>query len=138
MPSEASSGACPGRTPKEPSLPGRTLSSTCCAASRRSGVTISRSILLGSILHLLRPFEDLFDAADHVERLLRHLVVLAVDDLTEAPDGVLDRHVLPLDAGELLGDEEGLRQEALDLARPRHHQLVVLPQLVDAEDGDDV
>ena len=33
---------------------------------------------------------------------------------------------LPATAGELLGDEERLRQEALDLARARHGQLVVL------------
>ncbi len=41
-------------------------------------------------------------------------------------------------AGEHLGHVEGLREEALDLARARHGQLVLLAQLVHAQDGDDV
>jgi hypothetical protein len=40
--------------------------------------------------------------------------------------------------GELLGHEERLRQEALDLAGARHDQLVLFGQFVHAEDGDDV
>ena len=36
------------------------------------------------------------------------------------------------------GDEEGLREEALDLAGARDDELVVLAELVHAEDGDDV
>src|SRR6185436_6669629 len=100
------SGACPGRTPSEPSLPGNTTSSTCNEQSRLSGVTTSRVIDSGSILHLLGLLEHLFDAPDQVERLLRQIVVLAVDDLLEAAHRVLDRHVLPLETGELLGDEE--------------------------------
>ena len=41
-------------------------------------------------------------------------------------------------AGEDLSDVEGLRQEALDLARARHGELVLLAQLVHAQNGDDV
>src|ERR1700751_5051805 len=41
-------------------------------------------------------------------------------------------------AGELLGDEQRLREEALGLARPRDRLLVLVGELVDAEDGDDV
>ena len=41
-------------------------------------------------------------------------------------------------AGEQLGDEERLREEALDLARPGDDELVLVGELVDAEDGDDV
>ena len=41
-------------------------------------------------------------------------------------------------AGELLGDEERLRQEPLDLAGALHDQLVLFAQFVDAEDRDDV
>ena len=52
--------------------------------------------------------------------------------------GLLDGHELAGDAGEDLGDVEGLRQEALDLARARHDQLVLFGQLVHAENGDDV
>ena len=64
--------------------------------------------------------------------------MLAFDDLLETADGVGDRHVLALETGELLGDEEGLRQEFLELARARHRQLVVFGQFVDAENRDDV
>ena len=88
--------------------------------------------------HLLRLLDRFLDRADHVEGLLRHVVVLAVDDLPEARDRVGNRHVLAGDARELLGDEERLRQELLDLAGARHRQLVLLGELVDAEDRDDV
>ena len=40
--------------------------------------------------------------------------------------------------GERLADEERLREELLDLAGARHGQLVVVGELVHAEDGDDV
>ena len=43
--------------------------------------------------------------------------MLAVEDLAEAAHRLGDRHVLAGAAGELLGDEERLREEALDLAR---------------------
>src|SRR5436305_544426 len=62
-------------------------------------------------------FDGHLDRPDHVERLLRKVVVLAVDDLLEALDRVLELHVLAGRAGELLGDEVRLREEALDLAR---------------------
>jgi len=41
-------------------------------------------------------------------------------------------------AGEDLRDVEGLRQEALDLARARDGHLVLLAQLVHAQDGNDI
>ena len=47
-------------------------------------------------------------------------------------------HVLARLAGEDLGDEERLREEALDAARAVDEQLVVLAQLLDTQDGDDV
>ena len=61
----------------------------------------------------------LLDAAHHVEGLLGQVVVLAVDDLLEAADGVRELDVAPGRAGELLGHEERLREEALDLAGAR-------------------
>ncbi len=64
--------------------------------------------------------------------------MLAVDDLPEALDRVGDRHVLAGKPGELLRDEEGLREEPLDLARARDRELVLFRQLVDAEDRDNV
>ena len=45
---------------------------------------------------------------------------------------------LPLKPGELLGHVERLREEALDLARARHGQLVFVGQFVDAQNRDDV
>ena len=45
---------------------------------------------------------------------------------------------LPGETGELLGDEERLRQELLDLTRARDGELVLFRQFVDAEDRDDV
>ena len=53
-------------------------------------------------------------------------------------DGLVDRHVDARRAGERLGDVERLGQEALDLARALHRHLVLVGELVDAEDGDDV
>ncbi len=41
-------------------------------------------------------------------------------------------------ASEDLGDVEGLRQEALDLTGARHRHLVLLTQLVHAQDGNDI
>ena len=48
------------------------------------------------------------------------------------------RDVTPGRAGERLGGEERLREEALDPARAGDGQLVLVAQLLDAEDGDDV
>src|SRR5881227_3817496 len=88
--------------------------------------------------HAVGPLARLFDCADHVESLFGEVVVLAVNDLLEAAYGVGDLDELALKARELLGDEEGLREEALNLARARDYKLVLLGQLVEAEDGDDV
>src|SRR5438445_13347522 len=75
--------------------------------------------------HLLRPLDRALDRADHVEGLLGQLVVEPFEDLVEAADRVLELHVLPGRAGELLGDEVRLRQEALDLARALHDEAVL-------------
>ena len=64
--------------------------------------------------------------------------MLALEDLVEAADRVLDLHVDPWRARELLRHVEGLGQEALDLAGPVDGHLVLIGQLVDAQDGDDV
>src|SRR5262245_24626155 len=82
--------------------------------------------------------DDVLDRAHHVEGLLGQVVVLALDDLAEAADGLGQRNVDALESRELLGDVERLRQEALDLAGARHREFVVFRQLVHAEDGDDV
>src|SRR3990172_4353554 len=94
--------------------------------------------LLDARPDLLCLLHGLFDGADQVERLLRDVVQLAPGYHLEALDGVLYAHVLAGRAGELLRDEERLREEPLDLPRPRDDHLVLLRELVHAEDGDDV
>ena len=49
--------------------------------------------------------------------------MLAIDNLAEAADGIGELDIAALGSGELLGDEERLRKEALDLARPGYDQL---------------
>ena len=87
---------------------------------------------------LLRLRRRLLDGADVHERLVGQVVPLAVAELVEGADGVRARDVDAREAGELLGDEERLREEALDLAGAADDELVFFRQLVDAEDGDDV
>src|SRR5260221_1176911 len=143
--SEASIGVCPGSTPKYPSVPGISTSSTGARTSSLSGVTICSSIDVGNAIspllplrHLVRFGQRLFDRANHVEGLLGDGVVLAVHDLLEALDRLRDGHVLAGETCELLRDEERLGEEPLDLARARDRQLVLFRELVDAEDSDDV
>src|SRR3712207_2858274 len=81
---------------------------------------------------------DLVYVADHVERLLWQIVVLALDDLLEGADVVLHLHELALHARELLGHEERLREEALYPACPVDDDLVLLGELLHTEDVDDV
>src|ERR671930_1735536 len=95
-------------------------------------------LFLAAAADRLRLLDRLLDRPDHVEGLLGQVVVLAVEDLGEALDRVLELHVLDGRARELLGDEVRLREEALDLPRTRHDQPVLVGELVDAEDGDDV
>src|SRR5262249_31713204 len=87
---------------------------------------------------LLRRLHDLLDAPGVEEVLLRDVVVKTVRDLLEPADGVAELHVSTRLAGEYLGGEEGLAEEALGLPRPGAGELVVLAELVNAEDGDDV
>ena len=77
-------------------------------------------------------------AALHEERLLRVLVELARDKSLERGNGLLELHILALDARELLGHRERLRHEALNSARAAHDELVLFRELVHAEDRDDV
>src|SRR5687768_6948395 len=124
--SVASNGVCPGSTPKYPSAPGSCTSSTSSVTSARSGVTISSRSFVGNamsgILHRLRFFHRFFDCPHQVERLLGQLVVLAFDDLVEALHRLGNLHILAFEPGELLRNEERLRQEALELAGARHGQ----------------
>src|ERR1700733_8724504 len=87
---------------------------------------------------LLALFDRLIDVADHVEGGFRQVIVLAFTDGTEALDGVGQFDELAGRSCEDFGDEEWLRQEALDLARPGDGDLVLFGQFVHAENGDDV
>jgi hypothetical protein len=95
-------------------------------------ITVLASLQLpGLLLHVLDP-------ADHVERLLGQVVVVALGDRLERGDCLLQGREDTRLAGELLGHEHGLGQESLDPSGPLHGDLVLLAELVDAEDGDDV
>src|SRR6187431_2866323 len=133
-------GAWCSSTPKSPSVPGTTTMWTSSERTSLVGVTSSKWSGIGSALfgQLLGLLDRLVDAADHVERLLGQVIVLAVDHRLERLHGVLDLDELAGHAGEHFGDVERLRQEALDLARAGDRQLVLFAELVHPEDGDDV
>src|SRR3954447_20201774 len=145
--SVAISGACRASTPISPAAPGTMIISASPSYAGPSGVTSETENSLRSAIyaplgiragHLLRPLDRALDRPHHVEGLLGQLVVLALEDLREAADRVLELHVLARGPRELLGDEVRLRQEALNLAGARHRQAVFVRELLDAEDGDDV
>src|SRR5438045_4769045 len=79
-------------------------------------------LLLGQRLGLLA---GTVGVADVEECLLRQVVELAVDQLLEGLDGLLHRDVDALQSGELLADEERLREELLHLARALDDDLVL-------------
>ncbi len=89
-------------------------------------------------LAFLESREDVLNVSSVEEVLLGDLVVLSFDNLLEAANRVGDLHVLTVESGELLRDKKRLRQEPLDLPGARHRELVVLRQLIDAENRDDV
>mmetsp|Transcript_38402 Transcript_38402/g.120959 ORF Transcript_38402/g.120959 Transcript_38402/m.120959 type:complete len:569 (+) Transcript_38402:1788-3494(+) len=135
---------CPGRQ--------RAVGTALCSRARSSASTRGggegdktrgrpgrrRGLVLHLLGHRLGLLNRLLHRANHVEGLLGQVVVLAGEQAREALDRLRERAELARLAGEDLGDVEGLREEALDLARARHNHLVVLGELVHAEDGDDV
>src|SRR4029079_7863699 len=96
-------------------MPGTWTESTSSENARRSGVTISSSngIATTSRVQALGVLADVVDRAGEEEGLLGQGVDLALEDLLEARDGVLDRHERAGPAGEYLGDAERLRREPL-------------------------
>src|SRR5215218_3856968 len=135
-----SSGWWLARMPIEPTdVRVETISTSSLKTSpsgvRTSAVKVVRAMWL---LVALGRCHHVVDRALEQERRLRQIVVVAVEDLLKRADRLADRHVGARGAGELLGDVEGLAQEALDLAGALHRHLVVVRQLVDAEDRDDV
>src|SRR6266700_5437352 len=96
------------------------------APGRRVRTNILRR-LGGEFLALL---DRLLDGYDYIERGFGQLVVLALDEPLEALDGFLEVDEHAGRAGEHFGDVERLGEKALDLARPRHPDLVILRELV--------
>src|ERR1700727_903267 len=88
------------------------------------------ALLRGFGCELLALFDRLFDGADHVEGRLRQVIVLAFADGAETLDGVGEVDELARRSREDFGDEERLRQEALDLAGACHRDLVLFGQFV--------
>src|SRR5438105_5860183 len=142
------SGMCSGRMPSSPASPGAMTMSASPEKIDCSALTMSTWMVFAMcclskgapaiLLKRLRLLEGFLDRADHVEGLLRQRVALAVHDHLEALDRLLERDVLARRSGENLGHVEGLRQEALDLARTPDRELVLGRKLVHAEDRDDV
>src|SRR5690349_6692002 len=128
--------------PSSPASPGSTTNSASPEKICSSALTTSTCRVLAMVsfaewglrlLQRLRLLEHFLDAAHHVEGLLGQRVAFAVDDHLEALDRLLERHELAGRTREHFGDVEGLRQEALDLARAGHGQLVLGGQLVHAQ-----
>src|SRR5690242_5026685 len=91
-----------------------------------------------SALQLLRVLDDVVDTAGHEERLLGQVVELARRDTLERGHRLFELHVLARDAGELFGNGERLRHEALNAARASDDLLVVFREFIHAKDRDDV
>src|SRR3954468_23142880 len=133
-----SSGWWLARMPIEPTPVRVETISTSSLKTSPSGVRTSAGNFVRATLVALGGAHDVVDRALEQERRLRQVVVLAVEDLLERADRLADRHVRAGRAGELLGHVERLAQEALDLTGALHGHLVVVAELVDAEDRDDV
>src|SRR5687768_16466292 len=113
--SAARRGKCPGRTPNWPATLGAVTSETCSRSTTPVGVTISRwsdsaAAMLGGLL-ARGACLHFVDIARVNEVLLADVVELAIEDLLEAVDRVLEADQLADCAGELRGDEEGLGKE---------------------------
>src|SRR5262252_6083307 len=117
------------------STAGSVTISTSAEYTTASGVTIS-SFMVAATSGARRG--DFFDPALHVEVVLGHLVVLAVEDFLEAAHRIGDRHLLAFASRERLRGTERLAQEPLDLPRAQHRLLVLGRELVHPENRDDV
>src|SRR5690554_984274 len=97
-------------------------------------------LLKGSAWNLqaLGFLDSFVDGADHVERLLRQVIILTVQNAVETTDGFLQGHVFTRRTGEYFRNEERLRQEALDLTRTGYGLLVFFRQFVHTQNRDDV
>src|SRR6267378_4517748 len=83
-------------------------------------------------------FFDHVDAALHVEILLGHIVMFAIQNFFETADCFRNRNILALIAGENLCHVEGLAKEPLNLACALNSNLVLRAQFIHSENRDDV
>src|SRR5207247_5043131 len=81
---------------------------------------------------------DFIDPALHIEVAFRHGVVLAFEDLLEAPHRFGHRDLLALPPAEYLRHAERLAQKALNLAGTEYRELVLRRKLVHAENCNDI
>ena len=82
--------------------------------------------LSGRLLKLLRLLQGFFNRPDHVEGLFGKVVVFPLHDLFEGADRLGHLNGFAGETGELLGDEERLRKEVLDLSGPCHRGLCMV------------
>src|SRR5262245_47379087 len=88
--------------------------------------------------HAFGLFDGFIDPADVHERTFRQLVVLSVANLLEAADRFRQGGYLTGLVRKRFGDDERLRQEALNSTGPGHDLFVLIAQFLDPENGDDV
>lgn len=81
---------------------------------------------------------DVIEAAAVQECLFGEVIEFAADEFFERVHGVFDGDVSAGVAGELFGNEVGLRHEPLDLSGAGYDQLVVVAEFIDPENCDDV
>ena len=105
---------------------------------------MSESLLLGALLAVAGGF---FDAYTYLCRggvfanaQTGNIVLfeMCIRDSLEAADGFRNRHILALEARELLRNVEWLRQEVLYLAGAGNGQLILVGKLIHAEDGNNI
>src|SRR5262249_49415422 len=135
---------CSARTPNSPSGLTAVTCSTCPSKRTPVGVTsLNANVVAIDFSRRDSRFQDdgvsarlaarepfrlgarVVDRADQVERLLRQVVALAVENLGESTHGFLARHVSTRDAGERLRHVHRLREKALDPAGACDDQLIV-------------
>lgn len=88
--------------------------------------------------HLAGALAHVLNRGSIAECLLGQVIGLAVDNLGEGADGILDTDVDAGVASELLGNVEGLREELLNLTGTVDRKALLLGQLVHTQNGDDV
>ena len=101
-----------------------------------ASLTASRP--LSGLSHPFGLFSRFRNTTDIREGGFRQVIPLAVTQFFKAFDRFIARSDLPLLTGERFGDEERLRQEALDASSAMHDEFVFFALFIDTENCDDV